>query len=89
MRSHFQAEGHRGDYVMALAARAHAALRGTEQVELDDIVEVAPLALQHRRPSALQGEDALWAQEDDNIMTKIIQNSNFSDESKIKYLFSE
>ena len=56
----YDCQGHRGDYVLALAARAAAALRiartaqnqqaGTHLVNLDDIRAVTPLALQHRRP---------------------------------------
>lgn len=60
----FQVEGHRGDYIMALAARARAAIRGVETVEADDVREVAPLALQHRRPGVLQSGKALWSAKD-------------------------
>ena len=45
-----QVEGHRGDYIMALASRANAALHRREAVLEDDLIEVAPLAMQHRRP---------------------------------------
>ena len=69
----FQAEGHRGDYIMALGARAHAALRGADKVELADILAVAPLALQHRRPAALQGEEVLWTEDDTNKIKKIFK----------------
>jgi magnesium chelatase subunit I len=63
----FQAEGHRGDYVMALAARAHAALRGAVAVEPDDVVEVAPLALQHRRAATTHGGVAWSAEENARV----------------------
>lgn len=58
----FHAEGHRGDYVMALASRAHAALREVAAVEPDDVVAVAPLALQHRRGAA--GGSVPWSVDD-------------------------
>jgi magnesium chelatase subunit I len=72
--SEFQAEGHRGDYVMALAARARAALNGAKKVSLDDLKLVAPLALQHRRPEVLQRGRELWTSEDDRRMEEILSN---------------
>lgn len=59
----FQAEGHRGDYVMAMAARAHAALRGAGEVGPADLAAVARMTLQHRRITAGAG-GALWTDED-------------------------
>lgn len=41
--------GHRADLVIEQAARANAALRGAREVSVEDITEVAPLALVHRR----------------------------------------
>jgi magnesium chelatase subunit I len=72
----FKAEGHRGEYVMALAARAYvareAALHGREDGDLrvttDHVRKVARLALQHRRPEAAQGQQALWNPEKDNAL---------------------
>ena len=60
----FQVEGHRGDYVLALAARAHAARRGASVVEAEDLLAAAPLALQHRRAGALQGGAVAWSDAD-------------------------
>ena len=40
--------GHRGEVVLSYVARAGAALRGAEQVELRDVVDHALLALRHR-----------------------------------------
>ena len=42
-------EGHRGDIALARTASALAALRGRDQVVLDDLQEAAPLCLEHRR----------------------------------------
>lgn len=67
-----QAEGHRGDYVMALAARALAALRGAPEVEIEDLLEVAPLALQHRRTTVLQGGGELWSSEDTHLTRDLL-----------------
>lgn len=58
----FQAEGHRGDYIMALAARARAALRKDTTVKPEDILEVAPLALQHR--CAWSPENIEWVKQE-------------------------
>lgn len=70
--SSIKAEGHRGDYVMALAARAHAALRGAKKVEMADLIEVAPLALQHRRSGILQSGGSLWSPEDDKMVKELL-----------------
>ena len=56
----FEADGHRGDYVLALAARAYAAVKGEPRVTRDHVAYVAPLALQHRRKGAGQRELAPW-----------------------------
>ncbi|MFN8464006.1 MAG: AAA family ATPase [Caldilineaceae bacterium] len=44
----FVPQGHRSDYVMALAARGYAALLGDSEVCAHHVLRVAPLALQHR-----------------------------------------
>jgi len=59
----YKGEGHRGDYIMVLAARACAALEGHEFVTLEDIRKIAPLVLQHRRPEARQLNRELWEDE--------------------------
>lgn len=71
----FNAEGHRADYVIALAARANAALRGELQVVPNDLKTVAPMALQHRRPEVLQRGRELWSQEDDERLAAILDNA--------------
>jgi magnesium chelatase subunit I len=74
--SAFQAEGHRGEQVMMLAARARAALRLAEaggettrpapgRATLDDVTGVARLAIQHRRPQSLRTDQVPWKDEDD------------------------
>lgn len=59
-----QVEGYRGDYVLALAARAHAALQGAPASTPEDIRIVAPLAFQHRRPGRPSGGTRSWTDED-------------------------
>lgn len=76
----FKAEGNRGDYIIALAARAAAALeqakandvkeRATE-VRNDHIAEVARLVLQHRRP---ESEQMAWRDEDDQRIINILDS---------------
>jgi magnesium chelatase subunit I len=68
----FQAAGHRGDYVMALAARALAALEGAKEVTSTHVQTVAPLALQHRRPELGQGSWALWTAEDEAKVASVL-----------------
>jgi magnesium chelatase subunit I len=70
----FRADGHRGDYVMALAARAHAALDELTIVEPRHVVAVARLALQHRRTSSGEGQMAWTAADDDDIARVLNEN---------------
>ncbi|MCP4113631.1 MAG: hypothetical protein GY749_50255 [Desulfobacteraceae bacterium] len=73
--SFFKTEGHRSDYVMALAAQAHAAINGEKQVTLANLKPVVPLAIQHRRPKFLQSVNAEWTSEDDEALEKILSNA--------------
>lgn len=68
----FQAEGNRGDYIIALAARAFAALGGAKQVTNDHVATVTRLALQHRRPEALQSNQMPWTDEDNQRVSEIL-----------------
>ncbi|NES01941.1 MAG: AAA domain-containing protein [Okeania sp. SIO2F4] len=68
----FQAEGNRGDYVIALASRAYAALYGAKQVNMEHIQAVAQLVLQHRRPEFIQSTQLPWTEEDDNKVEEIL-----------------
>jgi len=45
----FNTEGHRADYIMALAAIAHASLNGKKSATAEDVLKVARFALQHRQ----------------------------------------
>lgn len=71
----FQAEGHRGDYLMALAARAYAAREGYKCVNLEHLRVVAPLVLQHRRPEAKQLNRILWSREEDNRLIELLDHA--------------
>jgi magnesium chelatase subunit I len=75
----FGAQGHRGEQVMALASRAHAALRlaapkGEAQVDRTaavlpaDVKAVARFAIQHRRPRALKADDSGWTKSDQELV---------------------
>lgn len=68
----FNAEGNRGDYMIALAARAYAAFGGAKQVTNDHVAKVARLALQHRRPEVLQSSQTPWSEEDDKQVIEIM-----------------
>lgn len=70
----FNAEGNRGDYMIALAARAYAALIGEEKVTKEHVAKVARLALQHRRPEVLQSNQVPWSDEDDEQVTQILSS---------------
>lgn len=64
----FEAVGHRGDYVMALAARALAARNSAKKVTLDHVRQVAALALAHRRPRREE-----WTAEDTKQLTTLFE----------------
>jgi magnesium chelatase subunit I len=68
----FQVQGNRGDYVMALAARAYAALQGEKQVILDHVQAVAAMALQHRCPEASQGNEVIWTNADSEKVASVL-----------------
>lgn len=70
----FKAEGHRGDYIMALAARAYAALSNDKEVSRDHVKAVASLALQHRRPEVSQSGRELWTVDDDERLAELLDN---------------
>lgn len=70
----FNVEGHRGDYVLAMAARALAALTDKKQVSPQHLRRVAPLALHHRRREFLQSGQWFWNAEDDLRLDKVLSD---------------
>lgn len=68
----FQAEGNRGDYVLAMAAQACAALEGAPQVTRNHLRMVAPLALQHRRPQMAQSSQEVWNDQDRETLNQLL-----------------
>ncbi len=70
----FQAEGHRSDYLLVLAAQAYAAIEELHLVEAKHLARVAPLVLQHRRQRITQLNRILWNEEDDNLLMKIVDH---------------
>jgi magnesium chelatase subunit I len=57
-------EGHRADYLLAVAARALAACDGQREIAPEHLLKVAQLALQHRRSSP-------WTSADTKMVTDI------------------
>lgn len=70
----FQTEGHRADYVIALAAKALAALEEKIEVELAHLRRVAPMAVMHRRPEVRQRGRELWTPDDDQQLDELLSN---------------
>ena len=68
----FHAQGHRSDYLLVLAARACAARNKHKYVMRDDVKEVAPLILQHRRSGASQQNRILWSDNDKQLLTELL-----------------
>jgi magnesium chelatase subunit I len=72
LAAEFNIEGHRGDYVLALAGRALAALEGKQQVTAQHLESVASLALHHRRREFLQSGQWFWSADDDRRVAKVL-----------------
>jgi magnesium chelatase subunit I len=71
----FQAEGHRGDYLLVLAARAYAAHEEENIVTLEHVKRIAHLVLQHRRPGSIQLNRVLWTKDDENRLTELFKHA--------------
>jgi magnesium chelatase subunit I len=70
----FKLAGHRGELVLARAARAHAAIEGEDAVTLDHVKTVAPLALRHRRSVDDSGKIVDWdADRDDTLVDQALR----------------
>ena len=67
----FELVGHRGEVVMAQAARAAAALDGRTSVVAGDVQDVAPYAIMHRRPQSAYGEDIGWNDQDAQMLDRV------------------
>ncbi len=68
----FQSAGHRGDIVIALAARALAAYEGAELVKPSDVARIARLALQHRRHETGRRGPGYWTADDDATLQELV-----------------
>lgn len=71
----FGVTGHRGDIVMAEAARAVAALAGRDEVRPGDVAGVAPYALMHRRPEAAYGDAVTWEPGDEDLLAQTLADA--------------
>jgi magnesium chelatase subunit I len=68
----FKVEGSRGERVLALAARAHAALQGRTEVTKEDLRAIAPLAFQHRRMGMEQNQETNWGGKEEAKLDEIL-----------------
>ncbi|WP_405150555.1 AAA family ATPase [Sphaerisporangium sp. NBC_01403] len=68
----FQVAGHRGEIVMAQAARATAALAGRSELTPQDVRAVAPQAIAHRRREAAYGEGLEWTAKDEERLAGLL-----------------
>jgi magnesium chelatase subunit I len=66
-----KAEGHRGDYVCALAAKALAAKEGKKIVSSDHFKRVARLAFQHRKAGTASTENTAWTEETEKAVSEV------------------
>ena len=68
----FEVEGNRGERVLAMAARAHAALHNRLAATSDDLRKIAPLAFQHRRMGMDQNLEASWTSQDERELEQVL-----------------
>jgi magnesium chelatase subunit I len=71
----FKVEGHRSDYIMALAAQANAALHGVSEVRPEHVKEVAALSLQHRSSNFVKSGRVIWTEKNTKKVNQIIEKS--------------
>jgi magnesium chelatase subunit I len=84
----FKVEGHRGDYVMALAARAYAARAcAAKKRELEvlpsDVQQVAELVLRHRTQRAEILTNTVWGEEEEERVRDILESDNNREEQNV------
>lgn len=72
----FKVEGNRGERVLAMAARAHAALHDRPTANIDDLRIIAPLAFQHRRMGMEQNPEARWTLEDAQKLEQVLSRES-------------
>ncbi|WLQ36245.1 AAA family ATPase [Streptomyces castrisilvae] len=65
------AVGQRGDLLVAKAARALAAREDTERVNARHVRRVLPLALRHRRPESVHGQEPAWGQDEEAAIDEL------------------
>ncbi|HLI91666.1 MAG TPA: AAA family ATPase [Ktedonobacteraceae bacterium] len=69
----FKVEGHRSDYLLALAACACAARKGNQVTTLAHLRAVAELVLRHRQPNADQFNYAPWGHEQEQLVITLLE----------------
>lgn len=70
----FGVEGHRSDYLLALAACAYASLQNESFTTLVHLKQVAELVLRHRLPDASQSNNGLWSEEQERRLTELLED---------------
>lgn len=68
----FQIEGHRGDYLLALASCAYAARLNDSRATFEHLKSVAELVLRHRLLIAHQLSNAVWGEEEEQRVLEIL-----------------
>jgi len=70
----FKVEGHRSDYLLALAACAFAARLHESETTLVHLKTVAELVLRHRVPDVDQLNNASWSEEQDSLLATLLEH---------------
>jgi len=72
----FQAEGHRADYTLVLAAQAYAAQHGDDTVSFQHVKHIAALVLQHRRVDAPHLNQVLWSEQEERRLAELLDHAD-------------
>ncbi len=75
LATEFGVEGHRSDYLLALATCAYASLHYEEATHLNHLKQVADLVLRHRLPDANQSSNGLWSEEQEQRLIELLENA--------------
>lgn len=70
----FEVEGHRTDYLLALATCAYAARLNEQEATLEHLRAIAELVLRHRLPGSNQLDYALWSEEEEQHLSELLMH---------------
>lgn len=74
LAENFEVEGHRTDYLLALATCAYAARQNEQEATLEHLRMIAELVLRHRLLGSNQLDYALWGEEEEQRLSELLMH---------------